>query len=276
MSVIVDYHMHLRRPAPGREEVDHTPAAVLPYVEKAAERGVDEIGFTEHVYYFRQTQGIWINEYESQRCAHDLDLYVDTILDAKRQGLPVKLGLEVDYVGDRQERLTEAIRDYPWDFLLGSVHYLGTLAIDQQPGIWADHTVEEAWRRYADALAELAASGSVDVFAHPDLPKIFGRRPDPHVLAEVHERIAEIAGDAGIALEISTAGLRKPVGELYPDPALLRACVERGVPVTTASDAHLPSDVGRDFDQALALAREAGCETVTVFEGRRGRQEPFG
>jgi histidinol-phosphatase (PHP family) len=274
--VIVDYHMHLRRPAEGREEVDHTPAAVLPYLETAAERGVDAIGFTEHVYYFRQTRGIWINEYESRRCVHDLDLYVETILDAKRQGLPVKLGIEVDYVGDRQERLTQILGDYPWDFLLGSVHYLGTLAIDQQPGIWADHSVEEAWRGYVDAQAELAASGSVDVFAHPDLPKIFGSRPGPAVLDELHERIAEIAAEAGIALEISTAGLRKPVGELYPDPWLLRACVERGVPITLASDAHLPQDVGRDFDRALALAREAGCETVTVFENRRGRQEALG
>ena len=274
--MIVDYHMHLRRPAEGREEVDHTPAAVAPYLQTAADRGVDEIGFTEHVYYFRQTREIWINDYELQRCVHDLDLYVDTVLDAKRQGLPVKLGLEVDYVGDRQERLTDLLSGYPWDFLLGSVHYVGNEAIDQEPGVWVDHSIEEAWRIYVDALVELAATGSVDVFAHPDLPKIFGRRPEPAVLAELHDRIADAAARAGIALEISTAGLRKPVGELYPDPPLLRACVGRGVPVTLASDAHLPADVGRDLDRAVALAGEAGCETVTVFENRRARQEPLG
>ena len=274
--MIVDYHMHLRRPVVGREEVDHTPAAVLPYLETAAERGVDEIGFTEHVYYFRQSAEIWINEYEQQRCVHDLDLYVESVLDAKRQGLPVKLGLEVDYVGDRQERLTELLAGYPWDFLLGSVHYIGQDAIDQEPGIWALRSVEESWRAYVDALTELAASGSVDVLAHPDLPKIFSRRPDPAVLAELHGRIADAAASAGVALEISTAGLRKSVGELYPDPELLHACVERGVPVTVASDAHLPADVGRDLDRAVALARDAGCETVTVFDGRRSRQEPLG
>ena len=274
--MIVDYHMHLRRPAVGREEVDPTPAAVLPYLETAAERGVDEIGFTEHVYYFRQTAEIWINEYERQRCVHDLDRYCDTILDAKRQGLPVKLGLEVDYVGDRQERLTELLAGYPWDFLLGSVHHIGQDAIDQEPGIWALRSVEESWRAYVDALVELAAGGSVDALAHPDLPKIFSRRPEPTVLAELHERIADTAAAAGVALEISTAGLRKSVGELYPDPELLHACVERGVPVTVASDAHLPADVGRDLDRAVALARDAGCETVTVFDGRRSRQEPLG
>jgi histidinol-phosphatase (PHP family) len=116
----------------------------------------------------------------------------------------------------------------------------------------------------------------VDVLAHPDLPKIFGQRPEQAVLGELHERIADAAARGGVALEISTAGLRKRVGELYPDPPLLRACVERGVPITTASDAHLPIDVGRDLEQAVALAREAGCETVTVFDGRRPRQEPLG
>jgi len=275
--VIVDYHMHLRRGQVGKsEEVDHTPAAVGPYLETAAERGVDEIGFTEHIYYFRQTREIWINEYERQRCVHDLDLYVDTIVDAKRQGLPVKLGLEVDYVGERQERLTELLAGYPWDFLLGSVHYVGNDAIDQEPGIWAEHSVEEAWWTYVDALTELAAGGAVDVLAHPDLPKIFGRRPDPSVLAELHNQIADAAARAGVALEVSTAGLRKPVGELYPDAPLLRTCVERGVQITLASDAHLPVDVGRDLERAVVLAREAGCETVTVFDGRRARQEPLG
>jgi histidinol-phosphatase (PHP family) len=275
--VIVDYHMHLRGGLVGRSEVvDHTPAAVGPYLETAAARGVDEIGFTEHVYYFRQTSEIWINEYERQRCIHDLDLYCDTILDAKRQGLPVKLGLEVDYVRERQERLGELIGGYPWDFLLGSVHYIGDLAIDQEPGIWADHSVEDAWRQYVAALVELAGSGHVDALAHPDLPKIFSRRPEAAVLAELHAQIAETAARSGVALEISTAGLRKPVGELYPDPPLLRACVERGVPITLASDAHLPQHVGLDLDRAVALARESGCETLTVFEGRTGRQEPIG
>ena len=275
--MIVDYHMHLRRPGVDCEEVDHTPAAILPFLETAAARGVDEIGFTEHVYYFRQTAEIWINEYERERCVYDLDAYCDAVLDAKRQGLPVKLGLEVDYVGERQERLTELIAGYPWDFLLGSVHYIGDVAIDQEPGIWGLHSIEESWRRYAQAFGELAESGRVDVLAHPDLPKIFGRRPDPPaVLAELHEQMADAAAAADLALEISTAGLHKPVGELYPDMELLRACVDRGVPITTASDAHLPANVGRDFDQALALAREAGCETVSVFEARQRRQEPLG
>jgi histidinol-phosphatase (PHP family) len=271
--VIVDYHMHLRSPA---EEVEHTLEAVERFVETAAERGVDEIGFAEHVYYFRQTREIWTLEYQTERCAYDLDAYCNVVLDAKQLGLPVKLGLEVDYVGTRQERLTELIAGYPWDFLLGSVHWIDGLAVDQEPGLWAEHSVEEVWRRYVAAVSELSGSGAVDVLAHLDLAKIFRRLPEPAFLAELHDELAVAAARAGLAVEISTAGLHKPVAELYPGPALLRACVQRGVPITIASDAHVPALVGRDFDQALTLAREAWCETVTVFEARQGRQEPLG
>jgi histidinol-phosphatase (PHP family) len=275
-ALIVDYHMHLRSPRHDVEEVDHTPEAIERYLESAAVRGVDEIGFAEHVYYFRQTYEVWTLEYQTERCVYDLDVYCDAILEAKRQGLPVKLGLEVDYVGEHQQRLAELLAGYPWDFLLGSVHWIDGLAVDLEPGLWASRSVEEVWRLYVAAISELAGTGAVDVLAHPDLPKILRRLPEPAVLAELHAALADAAARGGLAVEISTAGLHKPVGELYPDPALLRACLERGVPVTTASDAHVPANVGRDFDRALAFAREAGCETVTVFEARQGRQEPLG
>ncbi len=259
--MIVDYHMHLRD---AQERIDHTVEGVERFVETAAARRVDEIGFTEHVYYFAQTREIWQVPYDVERCVYDIEPYCDAVLEAKRRGFPVKLGLEVDYVGPRQARLAELLEPYPWDFLLGSVHHVDGLAIDQEPGIWADSTVEEVWRRYFTALAELAASGFVDVLAHPDLPKIFGRRP-----AEPEAFYPDLRG---VALEISTAGLRKPVGELYPDPAFLEA----RPPITLASDAHAPALVGEDFDRALELARQAGYETVTVFDGRRPRQEQLG
>ena len=257
--MIVDYHTHLRDP---EERIVHSVEAVEPFVEAAAERGVDEIGFTEHVYYFSQTRQLWSLPYQTERCVYDLDTYVDAVVEAKRQGLPVKLGLEVDYVGARQDELAAVLEPYPWDYLLGSVHWIDGLAIDQVPGIWAESSVEEVWARYLAALAELAASGRVDVLAHPDLAKYFGKRP---------ERIEYPPLD-GVALEISTAGLHKPVGEVYPDLAMLAA----HPPITLASDAHVPANVGRDFDRALEHARAAGYETVTVFESCRGRQEPLG
>lgn len=257
--MILDYHMHLRDPD---ERVVHTLEAVERFVETASAHGVDEIGFTEHVYYFRQTRPVWTLQYQTERCVYDLDTYVDVVLEAKRRGLPVKLGLEVDYVGERQDELAALLEAHPWDYLLGSVHWIDGQGVDQLPGIWAHAAVDEVWRRYFAALLELASSGHVDVLAHPDLAKIFGNRPD---------RIEYPPLD-GVALEISTAGLRKPVGELYPAAAMLASRPA----ITLASDAHVPADVGRDLDRAVAHARAAGYETVTVFEGRKARQEPLG
>jgi histidinol-phosphatase (PHP family) len=219
---------------------------------------------------------LWSLPYQTERCVYDLDAYVDAVLDAKRAGLPVKLGLEVDYVDGRQEWLAELLAPYPWDYLIGSVHWIDGEAVDQRPGLWEHRPVEEVWRRYFAALEELSATGAVDVLAHPDLAKIFGRRPGDGVLAELHERAGEAIAAADVCVEVSTAGLRKPVGELYPDLSLLRACRRRGVPVTMASDAHVPELVGQDLDQAVAHARTAGYETISVFERRRREEAPLG
>ena len=267
--MIVDYHMHLRN---GREEIAHDTWSVEPFVEAARRAGVDEIGFTEHVYYFRQTRSLWTVPYQAERCVYDLEAYVEAVVQARGRGLPVKLGLEVDYVPGREEETRELLERYPWDYLLGSVHFIDGLGVDGEPRLLDAVGVEEAWRRYFDALSAAARSGLFDSLSHPDLVKIFGARDDAFDYDGVVEAIAE----SGVAVEVSTAGLRKPVGELYPHPEFLAACRERGVPVTLGSDAHSPDVVGRDFDRARELLRSAGYETVTIFERRRARQEPLG
>ena len=270
--MIVDYHMHLI----DDDATDGRIESVDAYVETADRRGVDEIGFTEHVYCFRQTLELWTLPYQLERCHYDLDDYCDAVIEAKRQGLPVKLGLEVDYVAGRLDEIREVLAPYPWDFLLGSVHWLDGEAVDMAPGIWAHVAVEEVWTRYFAALRELAQSGLVDVLAHPDLPKIFGRRPGRQTAEACYEEAAVAVAEVGIAVEVSTAGLRKPVGELYPDADFLARCRERRVGATLASDAHVARDVGRDFDAGIEHLGAAGYETVTVFAGRAARQEPLG
>lgn len=267
--MIVDYHIHLRN---GRERIAHDTESVDPFVEAARAAGVDEIGFTEHVYYFRQTRTLWTVPYQSERCLYDLETYVGAIAEARARGLPVKLGLEVDYVPDREDETRALLAPYPWDYLLGSVHFVDGLAVDGEPRMHRELGVEEAWRRYFETLARAASSGLFDSLSHPDLVKVFGDRAADFDYGPVADAIA----DAGIAVEVSTAGLRKPVGELYPHPDFLGACRARDVPVTTGSDAHSPEVVGRDFDRARELLRSAGYETVTVFEHRHARQEPLG
>ena len=150
------------------------------------------------------------------------------------------------------------------------MHYLGDLAVDGEPRLLDAVGVEEAWRRYFERLEAAARSGLFDSLSHPDLVKICGERA-----AFDYGPVADAIAESSVAVEVSTAGLRKPVGELYPHPDFLAACRERNVPVTLASDAHEPDLVGRDFDRALELLRSAGYETITIFEQREARQEPL-
>ena len=264
--MIVDYHMHLRAPD---ESIDHTVEAVERFVEQAAEGGIDEIGFTEHIYYFEQTRPLWSMPYHVERCVYDIEPYVDALLEAKRRGLPVKLGIEVDYEPGREEETAEALAPYPWDYVLGSIHFLDGLGIDAEPSLVDSLGAEGAWRRYYEALGLAGRSGLFDSLAHPDLVKMFGD--------EIEWDWDAVVGSLdGVAIEVSSAGLHKRHGRLYPNPALLQAARKRGLPITLASDAHVPQNVGRDLDRAIEHARAAGYETVTLFDRREPRQEPLG
>ena len=258
--------MHLRAPD---ESIDHSVVAVERFVETAAERAIDEIGFTEHVYYFEQTRQLWSLPYHLERCAYDIEPYVDAVLEAKRRGYPVKLGIEVDYEPGLEGETAEALQPYPWDYILGSIHFLDGLGIDQEPSLVGSLREKAAWSRYYEALEDAARSGLFDSLAHPDIVKFFGQEID-------WDWGAVARSLNGVALEISSAGLHKPHGKLYPNADLLAAGREQGLPITLASDAHVPQNVGRDLDRAIEHARAAGYETVTVFDRREARQEPLG
>jgi histidinol-phosphatase (PHP family) len=273
--VIVDYHVHLRGPTETDEgPLEHTLDAIERYVEAAGRAGVDEVGFTEHLYHFREFGALLSHPYYVARLGHDLDSYCSVVLDAKERGLPVKLGLEVDHLEGREDELAGVLEPYPWDYLLGSVHLLEGEGIWEQE-IWARLPPGDVWERYFAALATLARSGLVDVIAHPDYIKARGPRPPAGQLEPLYDEAAQAVAAAGIAAEVSTLGLQT-VGELYPAQAFVDAFAARGVPATVASDAHAAQNVGRDFDAARAALRAAGYDTITVFDARAARQEPLG
>jgi histidinol-phosphatase (PHP family) len=160
---------------------------------------------------------------------------------------------------------------YPFDVLLGSVHWVGGWRFDDiddpaSMAEWSVRQVDACWAAYTEALEELAASGACDVLAHPDLIKAAGYVPDAP--AEWWDRIAEAAAVSGMAAEVSSAGWRKPVGEQYPALGLLERFVARGVPLTTASDAHRLEHVADRADDLRAVLAAAGAG---VLQGYRGR-----
>jgi histidinol-phosphatase (PHP family) len=202
----------------------------------------------------------------------DLDDYVEVVQAVKAEGLPVVLGLEVDYYRDRMEDVADLLSGYPFDVLLGSIHWLGTWRFDvlSDPLVmaeWEVRDVDQVWDEYTAAMEELGASGVCDVFAHPDLVKVTGQVPA--VTDEYYDRITEAAVRSGMAVEVSSAGWRKPVGEEYPAPPLLRRLVDRGVPLTTASDAHTLPDVADRADDLRALLGAAGVTTLQGYRFRR-------
>ncbi len=152
-----------------------------------------------------------------------------------------------------------------WDYVIGSVHFLREESIDH-PGwdVWADPSArpERVWQRYFETMAEAARSGLYDVLAHPDLVKVWGReRPWPEGdLRRFYEPLAEAVADTGVTIEVSTAGLRKPVGELYPADDLLAMLLDAGATVALSSDAHVPGDVGAGYERALELLDRHGVD----------------
>lgn len=238
------------------------------YSERAAELGIAEIGFTDHVYRFTVAR-TWIDAplWQAQ-AVEDLTHYVSAVGAAQKAGLAIKLGLEVDWVPGREREIAALGRAYPWDFLIGSYHWIGDREIDHQANsVWDTTPADEVWRRYTDGFCAAAQSGLFDCMAHPDLPKVFGHRLRPEPLA-LYRDMADAVQAGDVCIEVSTAGLRKPAAEIYPTSKLLGMFAARRVPVTLGSDAHSPAGVGRDFDKALRALAEAGYRELTFFSGR--------
>jgi histidinol-phosphatase (PHP family) len=283
--VLVDYHMHLqpdgvseRAAGAASWEADGGPLStgwMRRYVESARRRAVGEIAFTEHVYRFADVRDWHDVPFWREEATEDVGAYCAAVARARDEGLPVLLGVEMDWLPHRRDEIAAFLAAHPFDLVLGSVHYLGDLGVDA-PGAPATGALggEVVWDRYLDELVAAARSGLFDVMAHPDLPKVFGH-PAPEAARARYDEVVEAIAAAGVAVECSSAGLRKPVRELYPEPALLRRFREAGVPVTLASDAHRPEDVAADYATAVAALRGAGYETITRFRGRVPEQTPI-
>jgi histidinol-phosphatase (PHP family) len=275
--MLSDYHLHLRPDGhDARPDQYFTAGNVERYRAAADSRGIAELGVSEHVYRFEQVLDVWQHPFWVSYARDDLDAYCAFV----REQTDLRLGIEADFVAGAEDRMATLLQARDFDYVIGSVHFIRDGAVDMDDySVWdSGRSVEQIWRRYFQTIAEAARSGLFDVLAHPDLVKVWGaQRPRPEGdLRRFYELAIDGIAESGIAVELSTAGLRKHVHELYPAPAFLEMCVEAGAPVALSSDAHAPEDVGADYDQALELLDSLGVGELCVFDRRERRLEAIG
>jgi histidinol-phosphatase (PHP family) len=264
---LIDCHIHTER-------CGHATGTVDDYVRAAVRRGLVGVAITEHL--------ALPDEFDPHRHlsmpACDLEDYLVEV-DLTSQRYPeivVVAGLEADYLPGREAETAAALaeardRSDGARFVLGSVHFIGDWAFDDPHDIeeWDRRDVDAAWTEYFALWSDAVRTGLFDCMAHPDLPKKFGHRASFDT-RELYAEAARVAAESGVLVEISTAGLRKPVSELYPGHELLLAFCQAGVPVTVGSDAHEPDEVGYQIAAAYDAAARAGYSAVQFPDGARG------
>ena len=255
--MLTDYHLHLRSDDVDATASQHfTSANAELYRAAASGRGIAELGVSEHVYRFAQALEVWRHPFWERYAHDDLDEYSGFV----RERTDLRLGIEADFVPGAEDRIANLLQARDFDYVVGSVHFIREGAVDMDEyGAWTSgRSAEELWRRYFQTLGESARSGLFDVLAHPDLVKYWsptdaarptdaalaGRRRPEGDLRRYYELAIEGIAESGVAVEVSTAGLRKPAGEIYPAPAFLEMCLEAGAPVAAGGGRRLRSGAG--------------------------------
>lgn len=269
LGQLADYHTHTVR-------CGHAVGTMEAYVEAALAAGLTEIGFSDHIPMY------WLPEDQrdpgTAMPMEQLEEYVADVLRLREQyrDISIRLGIEADFIPGREEDLRRILERYEWDYVIGSVHFIGDWNFDDPSKVnrYAEWDISDLYARFFTLERMAAESGLFDMMAHIDLIKKFGHRPS-NDLSRLYADVAESMAKAGVAIELSTAGWRKPVGEAYPNPSLLAECCRRGVPLVISSDAHSPEEVAWHFGEAKALALATGFTQIARFERRKRRLEPL-
>ncbi len=256
-AVLTDYHVH----TPLCHHAVGTPAE---FAAAARQTGLSELGFADH--------NPMPDKFDNWRMDYsDLPRYFEFVDSVRAAGVTVRLGLECDYLPGFEWWIEKLAREAEWDYLIGSVHYIGPgWDVDNPKHIsrFESQPVEGIWDIYWKNYVQCIESGLFDFVAHPDLPKKFGYRPIGD-LRSYYEPTISALQKHGVAFEINTAGLRKPVNEIYPAREFLELSAQAGVPIVINSDAHAPAELTEGFHFARKLASQVGYRTVLRFERRQ-------
>lgn len=257
MSLPSDYHNH---PLGHDESRKYTQDLLEPWLQRAKERNIVDIAFTDHDRYH---PGIDFCEFEKfqQR--------------ALQEGVAFRMGIELDNDPETSligHRWVEKNYD-KLDFVLGSVHFIGDWAFDHPAykDEFDKRNINTVYREYFQLIQQTAQNPLIDGLAHLDLIKIFGYRPTED-MTELYTETLDIIKQSGKTIELSTAGWRKPVDELYPSDQILQLIKQFDIPITVASDAHMPGHLGEGYGRLGEIVSHYGFAEVTVFHRHQSKQ----
>lgn len=260
-----DYHIHT--PFCG-----HAGGKMEEYVAAARAAGMPEMGFADHLPLFH------IDDPTLAMCQSDLPLYIDKVreLQAANPDFPVRLGIEADFIREHLDDVAVTLARYEFDYIYGSVHFIGGWGFDQSrfKFEFERRDIDEVYEVYFRTVMEAARTGLFDVMTHLDVVKKYGHRPVADMTPLYHE-LGDTLAKSGVAIELNSSGLHRPVAEIYPGLELLKIMHEHGVPITFGSDSHKPAQVGRDFERLIELARGAGYTDYVRFAGRQRIPHPI-
>lgn len=261
-----DYHSH----TPLCRHADGEPEA---FIDAALAAGLTEYGISDHAPQIPEPFDDW------RMSEADFPEYLRWIDRARAHAagrIPVRAGLECDWLEGGEPWIANLAARYDWDYLIGSVHYLGVWDFDNPKwlGRWAESDVEAVWDHYWKTYARMADSGLFDILGHPDLVKKFCHVPIGD-LDRFYEPAIDAIAASGSVIELNTAGLHKPCAEVYPAPRFLELACSAGIGLVISSDAHAPGEVARDFPRAMDIAKAAGYSETVLFQKRRRSVEPI-
>ncbi len=263
---MIDYHIH-------GNFCGHATGDLDEYVVEALHREFVEIGFSAHLPKVTDP-----DPYHAM-LEEDLPRYVSRVRGLQeRYGdrITIKLGIEADFFPGYEKETQRLIDAYPFDYVLGSIHFLDDWHFTSRAGLlrYRSENPDTAYVRYFDLVTQLIRSGLFDVLAHPDAIRRAGFRPRIP-MEGAYVDVVRLLREGGMAIEVNTAGIRRSTGALYPEPAFLAVAAREGIPVTVGSDAHTPMDVGRDLDEAFRLLLELGIGEIATYSKRRITMRPL-
>lgn len=266
----IDYHTHHAR-------CGHAVGTLEDYVQSAVRLGLEEIGLSDHMPLIHVDPADYYPDMAMP--LDELPRYVEEALRLKekyRDRIRVRVGLEADYIEGYEEQIARIAESYPWDYVIGSVHFLGRWDVTdfRQVHNWEGKRVIEVYEQYYDAVKKAAATGLYDFIGHIDAIKRFGYRPEEDV-TPLEDEALEAVARCGLAIELNAAGRLAPAGEMYPSERMLARARELGIPVTFGSDAHHPDKVGQLWEEAACLLKRVGYTQLATFENRRLEYKTF-